>query len=163
MFKKLVIIISLFACTALMAQQGYKIQNIKNGSDTTATGAYETNFMISSTESDTSRWFHMYDRGSMKFYWNDPDSAKWKAELYTSSQSLEFDSTYSLAQTIVAAGDTGLVSTARPVFAHPEPYGILIITGLAGNTVADTLQGSVIYTGTSNQAGAVLTKFMGRR
>jgi len=155
MFRKSVILMLILLPILLFGQQGFKVQHIKNAEDSTLY------FNIQDVEVDTSMPFHIYDKGSMKFFWNGPDSGLWKAEIYTSPVSPVFDTTYTLAQTIVAAGDTG-VSVPKPVFVHPEMFGVLIITGLTGNTKKDSLYGQIIYTGVSDQSSASLTKFMGR-
>ena len=171
--KKLLVFLLTAFYSLSFSQQGHHTDGkvFTNGIGGTSKS---TVWSIKGTAVDTSDIVYLYEYGTFKFNWLDTtgtrnDSVAVTVDLYTSSLSKSFDSTFTFATRIL---DTRTASApyastgsyaggwTRPiaVMAPPERYGVLIVTGLSTNTAQYGLWGRIYYNGTTSQDGAVMTK-----
>ncbi len=166
-------LLSFFLFVSVSAQQAHHTdgKTMTNGIGGTSKS---TVWNIKGTAVDTSDLIYLYEYGTFKFNWLDTtgtrnDSVAVKAELYTSSVSRTFDSTYTYACTVfnsttalapyAASGSyTGGWTRPIPLAIPVERFGVLIITGLTGNTKKYGLWGRVYYNGSTSQGGATMSK-----
>ena len=157
--KKLVIFLTLLLAFALIAQEGFQTRRIRTNDNS-----------INWALPDTSEVFDLYQRGKLKFFFNDTlgvdnDSCKYQFVLYTSSSSMTFDSTFSIYDTVFtttgawdadsAVAYWGGMSRTVDVSLILERWGVLVGKSITdGSVVDDAMIGYVIYNGWSNQRGA---------
>ncbi len=173
--KKYILVFVLFAFMA-NAQEAFrtaaylKTNGLGGTSKTTA-------WHIKGTAVDTSEVFPLDAYMTFKFYFVDTtstrnDSCRYKVELFTSSISSTYDSTFTFATSIftstsgypayTSGGNPGdyIGGWTRPInVACPaDRWGVIKTTGLTGNTAKWGIAGRVVLNGWSNQTGALLNK-----
>lgn len=169
MKKLLLVLLVFFGVATLFAQEGHDTRYIRNSA-----GSIEW-ILSAASAPDTSEIFPLYYYKSWKGLLNDTlgtdnDSCNYVVYLYTSSISMTFDSTYTLAQTVFNApnewdGDSvgvayhGGTTRAKSLFGPTERWGCLIIKTLSTGSQRDSaIVGRMYLNSWSNQPGARTSK-----
>ena len=169
MTKRLLLVLVLFFCVFLYAQEGHDSRSLKQSGGT-------KDWIFSAATPETSEVFPLYSEQTWKGNFNDTsgtynDSIAYTVDLYTSSISMSYDSSFTFQQTIFNSatctdGDSSSVSFhggwTRPKLINvtPERFGVIIVRKNATTcTKLDSAMiGECYINGWSNQPGARLSK-----